>query len=102
MTDRPGSSREPARLGRLFRRHRSRRAFAKGIEELKMLVKAAAATEEEELGCDEAYEALDQFAEMFVRGEDPSPLMPLVRRHLDMCGNCREEFEGLLRILRSS
>jgi hypothetical protein len=45
---------------------------------------------------------MDQFAEMVMRGEDVAHLMPLVQHHLDMCADCREEFEALLRILRAS
>jgi predicted anti-sigma-YlaC factor YlaD len=44
---------------------------------------------------------LDQFAEAVLRGEDVARLMPLVQRHLDMCPDCREEFEALLRILKA-
>jgi len=102
MTDRPGGPERRSWLAKASQRRRKRAALVKGIEELKMLVQATAATEEDEIGCDDAYEALDQFAEMVVRGEDPSTIMPLVQRHLDMCGNCREEFEALLRVLRAS
>lgn len=102
MTDLPGKPRKNDWRRELFRRRRRRVAFVRGIEELKMLVRFTAATEENEIGCEEAYQALDEFAEMVVRGEDPSTVMPRVKRHLDMCGNCREEFEALMRILRAS
>lgn len=55
-----------------------------------------------ELACDEVLALMDQFAEMVMRGEDAAELMPLVQHHLEMCGDCREEFEALLRILRAS
>ncbi len=57
------------------------------------------ATTEDEIGCDEAYELLDRYAEMVKRGEDPATLLPLVHRHLEACRDCREELEALLRIL---
>jgi hypothetical protein len=85
----------------LLQRRRKRAAFTKGLEELKMLVKATAVTEDSEIGCDEAYDSLDQFAEIVARGEDPTKILPQVKKHLDMCGNCREEFEALLRILKA-
>ena len=102
MTDRPETPGKRSWWRERARRRRERAALVKGIEELKMLVRATAATEDREIGCDEAYESLDRFAEMVARGEDPSTIMPLVKHHLDMCGNCREEFEALLRILRAS
>lgn len=59
-------------------------------------------TQEVEYSCDDVHRLLDQFAEAVLRGEDAAKLMPLVQRHLDMCPDCREEFEALLRILRAS
>ncbi|MBI3244680.1 MAG: zf-HC2 domain-containing protein [Chloroflexi bacterium] len=59
-------------------------------------------TDEVEYTCDDVLRLLDQFAEAVLRGEDAAKLMPLVQKHLDMCPDCREEFEALLRILRAS
>jgi len=59
-------------------------------------------TQDIEYSCDEVLRLLDQFAEAYLRGEDVMKLMPLVQRHLDMCPDCREEFEALMRILRAS
>jgi hypothetical protein len=28
--------------------------------------------------------------------------MPLIQHHIDLCDNCREEFEALLKIVKSS
>lgn len=52
-------------------------------------------TREEELTCDEVFAALDQVAELAARGEDVGRLMPLIQRHLEMCPDCREEYEVL-------
>jgi hypothetical protein len=59
-------------------------------------------TQEEELTCDDVFALLDQFTERTVRGEDANIQMPLVKQHLDICGDCREEFEALERILTST
>jgi hypothetical protein len=59
-----------------------------------------AMTEDQELTCDEVHALIDQFAEMHLRGEDPSRLLPLVQRHLEMCPDCREEYEALLEALQ--
>ncbi|MEW6029286.1 MAG: hypothetical protein AB1564_08460 [Chloroflexota bacterium] len=52
-----------------------------------------------ELDCEQVYHALDHYAEMEVRHEDAARLMPLVREHLDMCDECCDEHEALLRVL---
>ena len=62
-------------------------------------LQAAAMAGEDELSCDEVYALIDQFAEMFRRGEDASHLMPLVEKHLMMCPDCREDYEALLRMM---
>jgi len=59
-------------------------------------------TQDVEYSCDDVHRVLDQFAEAVIRGEDVRQLMPLVQRHLDMCPDCREEFEALMRVLRAS
>ncbi len=58
-------------------------------------------TQEVELSCDEVHELLDQYSEMAVRGEDIASLLPLVHYHLNMCSDCREEYEALSRILHA-
>ena len=59
------------------------------------------ATHAVELSCDEILHLMDECAEAALRGGDVSALMPLFQQHLDLCADCREEFEGLLRILRA-
>ena len=57
-------------------------------------------TQNREILCNEVHALIDQFAEMKMRGEDPTHLMPLVQQHLDMCPDCREEYEALMEALR--
>lgn len=59
-------------------------------------------TDEVELGCDEVFELLDVYTEAEARGEDVAALLPLVKRHLDNCRDCHEEYEALLRIIEAS
>ena len=68
----------------------------------KKLLQSLAKTEEHEISCDDVFAVLDQFAEAVMRGENVLLLMPLVRQHLDMCPDCREEYETLLRMLQPS
>lgn len=82
-----------------------RRRFKKRYQPNPMMTKmlqSLAMTEEREISCNEVYAVLDQFAEAVVRGEDVLVFMPLVRQHLDMCPDCREEYETLLRMLQPS
>ena len=59
-------------------------------------------TDDVEIGCDEAFELLDQYVELEARGEDVTDLLPLVKRHLDKCGDCREEYEALARAFEAT
>ena len=65
------------------------------------LLALAEAAGEEELSCDEVYALVDQYAECVARGEDADALMPLVREHLQRCAGCQEEFEALLRMIKT-
>jgi hypothetical protein len=69
------------------------RAFIKEIGETR---------EGEEIGCDECFEQVDRFIEMELSGLNATQAMPLVQQHLEMCGECREEFEALLASLRAT
>jgi predicted transcriptional regulator len=64
------------------------------------MLQALAMTEEQEISCDDVFAVLDEFTEAAKRGENVLLLMPLVRQHLEMCPDCREEYETLLRMLQ--
>lgn len=68
---------------------------AQAVQLLRMLE----VTREDEISCGDVHELLDQFVEMKMRGEDVSELMPHVKRHLDMCPECFEDYEALLAAL---
>ena len=55
-----------------------------------------------EIGCDECFEQLGRFVEMRLSGLDAAGAMPLVQDHLEICGECREEFEAFLAALRAT
>ena len=59
-------------------------------------------TDDEEISCDEVFALVDEYAEANQRGEDVASLKPLIRHHLDMCRECDEEYQALLRILEGS
>lgn len=68
-------------------------------EALRHLLNQVKKTREDELGCDEVYRLMDVFAEAAIRGENPEELMPLIQLHLELCPDCWEEYQALLRIL---
>ena len=53
----------------------------------------------EEITCDELYEKLDQYVDLEVDKKDAARIMPLMREHLDVCPECCEEYETLLRVV---
>ncbi len=67
-----------------------------------MLIRETVELREEEIGCDECFEQVDRFIEMELSGLDPAQAMPLVQEHLEICGECREEFETLMMALRAT
>ena len=71
-------------------------------EEFQKLLKMIANTKEVEFSCDDVYHLLDQYSEAVVQGENAEQLMPLVEHHINICPDCREEFEALLRVLQAS
>jgi hypothetical protein len=91
-------------LKRLLQRWRRGRPRAHGAspEALEKLLRGLERTRDVEVTCDEVLAVLDQVAEAALRGEAVARLMPLVQHHLETCGDCREELEALLRILRAS
>jgi hypothetical protein len=66
------------------------------------LLREIAETREVEIGCDECFEQVDRFVEMKISGLNTAQAMPLVQEHLEICGECREEFEALLLALRAT
>jgi len=57
---------------------------------------------EESCSCEDVFAALDEYAELELRGEDAARLMPLLRKHMDRCHDCGEEHEALLDILHKT
>ncbi len=68
---------------------------------IKMLLRVVFGTQPKELTCDECFDQVQAFAEMVIVGKDAANAMPLVQAHLDGCGECHEEFEALLTVLRA-
>ena len=69
-------------------------------ESMTSLLNMLAMTEAHEIDCDDVFKALAEFAEMNQRGKDVAEMMPLVKKHLELCPDCREEYEILMDILK--
>jgi hypothetical protein len=71
------------------------------VNTLKQMVHGIMSTRSDEISCDECFEQLDRFVELVLAGKNVSVAMPLVQHHLEHCPDCKEEFEMLLKALRS-
>lgn len=59
-------------------------------------------TTEDAYCCDEVFALLDEYVELVVDDEQARQLMPLVQNHLDICSDCRDEYEVLLHVLKTA
>lgn len=66
---------------------------------LKKMVEILAGTRENEIGCEDCYDHLDEFVDLYLQGGNPSEILPLVKHHLKMCCCCYDEFKGLMEAL---
>jgi len=69
------------------------------------VMRLLAATQPVELSCDEVLRLMGACAEAVLQGRHLAPdyaqVVPLFEKHIELCADCREEFEGLLRVLRA-
>lgn len=72
-----------------------------GEAAIRRLMQLLEKTQEEELTCQETFALLDEYVELVDSNAEMAALMPIVRLHLDMCPDCHNEFEALLRILQT-
>ncbi len=56
----------------------------------------------EEMPCSQVFARLDEYVEKEVRDHAAAELMPLLREHFDLCDECCDQYEALLRILEQS
>jgi hypothetical protein len=53
---------------------------------------------DQEVGCDECFERLDEYVELELTGLDAEARVPGLRAHLEGCRACREEHDALLEL----
>jgi hypothetical protein len=61
-----------------------------------------ATTEDDEIDCREAVEAIAAAVELAAAGHDIRSLLPNIAVHLDHCLNCRELFDALVALANES
>lgn len=61
------------------------------------LLRLVLATEPDELDCDRFLHRMGSLLEGLEEGEDPPPEIAAASHHLEVCPECQEEFDGLLR-----
>ena len=71
------------------------------LETLKKLIRASIIAKPVELGCYECLDQIHQYAERVLASKELPEALKLVEEHLEICGECREEYEALLTALRS-
>jgi len=78
------------------------RLISKGKSDsmLANLVRMLAATKDKELSCDDVYAMLEQFTEAILRGAPVTGLMASIEQHLEVCPDCRDEYEALLKMMQ--
>jgi hypothetical protein len=72
-----------------------------GLDVLRGFLEKVARTDDVELDCEQVFAVVDVYAEAVARGDEISEFLPLVKHHLEMCRDCQEEYEALMRILES-
>jgi predicted anti-sigma-YlaC factor YlaD len=68
-------------------------------DQIRSLLQDVSRTRDHELTCDECLGELGSFAELTLEGRPVDEAYELVQQHLQICGECREEFALLLKAL---
>lgn len=65
------------------------------------LLKMIASTGDDEIDCAGAFDLMHRYADLICSGENPAELFSAVKRHIEICHDCREELEALLRAIHA-
>lgn len=69
-------------------------------QDIRALAAGVASTRPVEIGCDDCLDQVASYAESQLQGLPTSVALRLVEEHLELCPDCREEFESLAEALR--
>ena len=65
-------------------------------EQVMMLINALDLTSDDEITCGECLDDLAEFAEAELAGKSLPEALQAVSAHLELCGECHDEFDALL------
>ena len=71
-------------------------------DQTETLLKTLALTKDEEVMCDSCMREIAEFAETQLKGKSIPDSLKVIEDHLELSGECREEFEALMAALRGS
>jgi hypothetical protein len=75
--------------------------MALNLQTLRSLIRQGLPPAHPEIDCDDCLRQVDEYAEKVLAHKGPREGLGLVEQHLEICTECREEFEALLRALRA-
>ena len=75
--------------------------MALNSEQVGWLLNMLQNTDDMEVSCPECAEQLDCYAQRILDGEPIEGVLKLVRRHLEACSGCNDEFQMILDAVRA-
>lgn len=89
------------RLSLLFKYNNSHARRDNSVPSPEQIIQMIASTTEDEIDCGQAFNLMHQYAELVSSGQDASVLLPAVHKHIEICQDCRQELEALLRTIQA-
>ncbi len=78
-----------------------KQANAKAVRAARM-IRDVFSAEGDAIGCEDCFEVLDRYAELVEAGEDVTKVYPEVKKHLEDCMCCGQEFQALQAALEAA
>jgi type I site-specific restriction-modification system R (restriction) subunit len=69
-------------------------------DQIKKLLEQIIITRQREINCNEFLQTMGEFAERDLAGLPITDLLKQAEHHLQMCAECREEYEALIAVLK--
>ena len=69
-------------------------------KEIEGLMRLVGLTKDEEINCEQCLSLVAEFAEQKLAGKSVSEGLQAVEHHLNVCPECREEYEALQQVLK--
>jgi len=70
-------------------------------KEIRELMRQVRLTKDEEIGCNDCLERAAEAAERMLSGKTVAEGVEAIEHHLEVCQDCREEFEALRKALQA-